>query len=255
MYENIPLQEEDQGKVRDIFDKARQAAPCVLFLDEIDSIASSRGGQGDGGASDRVVNQILTEMDGIGEKKQVFVVGATNRPDILDPAITRPGRLDQMIYIGLPDEPSRKSIIDAVLRKSPIDPTVDRNHIAKITNGFSAADITEICQRAAKCAVREAIQAEIWMNNKEDPEHPDYDPQFNKEEEEDPVPMITVKHFEESMKFARRSVSDMEIRKYEAIAQQQLSRVGLSTEGFGNSNITGQNNFVDNNQLDDDLYS
>merc|ERR1711937_674551 len=98
---------ESEANVREVFDKARQAAPCVLFFDELDSIAKSRGGtSGDGGgAGDRVINQILTEMDGIGSKKQVYIVGATNRPDIIDSAVMRPGRLDQLIYIPLPDQP------------------------------------------------------------------------------------------------------------------------------------------------------
>merc|ERR1712022_52980 len=154
---------ESEANVREVFDKARQSSPCVLFFDELDPIAKARGGGGGdaGGAGDRVINQILTEMDGIGSKKQVYIVGATNRPDILDPAITRPGRLDQLIYIPLPDEPSRASIINAVLRKSPVDPAVNREHLAKITNGFSGADITEICNRAAKVAVREAISKEV----------------------------------------------------------------------------------------------
>lgn len=99
---------ESEANVREIFDKARGAAPCVLFFDELDSIGVARGsGQGDaGGAGDRVINQLLTEMDGVGQKKNVFFIGATNRPDILDPAITRPGRLDQLIYIPLPDQKS-----------------------------------------------------------------------------------------------------------------------------------------------------
>lgn len=102
--------------------QARQAAPCVLFFDELDSIAKARGGSvGDGGgAADRVINQILTEMDGMSSKKNVFIIGATNRPDIIDPAILRPGRLDQLIYIPLPDEKSRMAILKANLRKSPI---------------------------------------------------------------------------------------------------------------------------------------
>merc|ERR1712054_617525 len=109
---------ESEANVREVFDKARGAAPCVLFFDELDSIAKARGGGGGdaGGAGDRVINQILTEMDGIGSKKQVYIVGATNRPDILDPEIPRAGPLDQLIYIPLPDEPSRASIINAVLR-------------------------------------------------------------------------------------------------------------------------------------------
>lgn len=140
---------ESEANVRDVFDKvnhlaffnrefeiihiyiyrlitnyfqARSAAPCVLFFDELDSIAKSRGGTvGDaGGAADRVINQILTEMDGMGAKKNVFIIGATNRPDIIDPAILRPGRLDQLIYIPLPDEKSREAIFRANLRKSPV---------------------------------------------------------------------------------------------------------------------------------------
>ncbi|XP_072347027.1 transitional endoplasmic reticulum ATPase-like isoform X3 [Scyliorhinus torazame] len=154
---------ESEANVRDVFDKARQAAPCILFFDELDSIAKSRGGNaGDGGgAADRVINQILTEMDGMSDKKNVFIVGATNRPDIIDPAILRPGRLDQLIYIPLPDEKSRTSILKANLRKSPIAKTVDLAYLAKITHGFSGADLTEICQRACKLAIREAIEAEV----------------------------------------------------------------------------------------------
>merc|ERR1719324_1927990 len=178
---------ESEANVREVFDKARGSAPCVLFFDELDSIAKARGGGGGdaGGAGDRVINQILTEMDGVGSKKQVYIVGATNRPDILDPAITRPGRLDQLIYIPLPDEPSRASIINAVLRKSPVDPNVNREHLAKITNGFSGADITEISNRAAKVAVRESIAREVEMRNKEDPDHPDHDPNFVRDEDPD----------------------------------------------------------------------
>lgn len=99
---------ESEANVRDVFDKARAAAPCVMFFDELDSIAKARGGSGGdaGGASDRVLNQILTEMDGMNAKKNVFIIGATNRPDQIDPALLRPGRLDQLIYIP----PSRRAI-------------------------------------------------------------------------------------------------------------------------------------------------
>merc|ERR1719265_1183182 len=110
---------ESEANVRELFDKARASAPCVLFFDELDSIATQRGSSvGDaGGAGDRVLNQMLTEMDGVGAKKSIFIIGATNRPDILDPAIMRPGRLDQLIFIPLPDFESRLSIFKACLRK------------------------------------------------------------------------------------------------------------------------------------------
>merc|ERR1712072_405349 len=150
---------ESEANVREVFDKARGSAPCVLFFDELDSIAKARGGGGGdaGGAGDRVMNQLLTEMDGVGAKKNVFIIGATNRPDIIDTALMRPGRLDQLIYIPMPDLPARESILKAVLRKSPVSSAVDLEVLAKFTNGFSGADITEICQRAAKYAIRESI--------------------------------------------------------------------------------------------------
>lgn len=111
----------------------------MLFFDELDSIAKARGGNiGDaGGAADRVINQVLTEMDGMGSKKNVFIIGATNRPDIIDSAILRPGRLDQLIYIPLPDEPSRYQIFKANLRKTPVAKDVDLSFLARSTVGFS----------------------------------------------------------------------------------------------------------------------
>ena len=102
-------------------------------------------------------------MDGINQKKNVFIIGATNRPDIIDPAILRPGRLDQLIYIPLPDEPSRLSILKANLRKSPVAADVDLDALAKATHGFSGADLTEICQRACKLAIRENIMRDIEL--------------------------------------------------------------------------------------------
>merc|ERR1712007_214889 len=126
---------ESEANIREVFDKARQASPCVLFFDELDSIAKSRGGSGGdgGGAADRVINQILTEMDGMGAKKNVFIIGATNRPDIIDSAILRPGRLDQLIYIPLPDQDSRICILKAALRKTPVAKEVDISYLAKLT--------------------------------------------------------------------------------------------------------------------------
>lgn len=220
---------ESEANVRDVFDKARSAAPCVLFFDELDSIAKSRGGNsGDGGgAADRVINQVLTEMDGMNAKKNVFIIGATNRPDIIDPAILRPGRLDQLIYIPLPDEPSRLGIMKATLRKTPVSKDVDLNYLAKITNGFSGADLTEISQRACKLAIRECIEKEIALE-RERRDNPDIVP-MDEDNQEDPVPELTRAHFEEAMRYARRSVSDGDIRKYEMFAKTlQQSR------GFGN---------------------
>lgn len=225
---------ESESNVRECFDKARAAAPCVLFFDELDSIAKSRGGNaGDGGgAADRVINQVLTEMDGVGSKKNVFIIGATNRPDIIDPAIMRPGRLDQLLYIPLPDLESRVSILTANLRKSPIADDVDLRFLAQHTEGYSGADLTEICQRAVKLAIRENISKDIERERErmEKAGEEDASEAMEDEEEEDLVPCIRKDHFEEAMKGARRSVTDRDIQKYEMFAQTlQQSR------GFGNN--------------------
>jgi len=257
---------ESEANVRDIFDKARSAAPCVLFFDELDSIAKSRGGSvGDaGGAADRVINQVLTEMDGMGAKKNVFIIGATNRPDIIDGAILRPGRLDQLIYIPLPDEGSRKSILKSNLRKTPIAKTVDLDYIAKVTKGFSGADLTEICQRSVKLAIRENIEQDI----KRERARQAAGGAMEVDDGSDDTAEVTKKHFEEAMKFARRSVSDQDIRKYEMFSQtlQQSRGFGQNfrfPEGGidgGNSGGTGGRSGGGGGQHfeegdDDDLYN
>merc|ERR1711935_44362 len=249
---------ESEANVREVFDKARQAAPCVLFFDELDSIAKARGGGtgGDaGGASDRIINQVLTEMDGMGAKKNVFIIGATNRPDIIDPAVLRPGRLDQLIYIPLPDEGSRLSIFKANLRKSPIDPEVDIEHLARVTKGFSGADLTEICQRACKLAIRECIAKDIQHEKERIDQGLE-----GMDEDYDPVPNIRKDHFEESMKYARRSVSDADIRKYEVFAETLQQARGFGNFSFGNNGNNQQaannagGNMYGGNDDDEDLY-
>jgi transitional endoplasmic reticulum ATPase len=277
---------ESEANVRNIFDKARSAAPCVLFFDELDSIAKHRGSSlGDaGGASDRVMNQLLTEMDGMNSKKNVFIIGATNRPDIIDPAVLRPGRLDQLIYIPLPDLKSRYNIFKSVLRKTPVAKDVDLDFLAKKTEGFSGADLTEICQRATKLAIRESIEKQIEHQRAMELEKPKEEGAAGagsegKQEaadDYDPVPELTKEHFQEAMRYARRSVSDNDIRKYEMFAQtlQQSRGFGVDLkfpEGqqggtapasqpqqplFGQGQPAGGSGGQFSNQgTDDDLYS
>merc|ERR1712072_423554 len=193
---------ESEANVREVFDKARAAAPCVLFFDELDSIGTARGGGGGGagGAGDRVMNQLLTEIDGVGSKKNVFFIGATNRPELLDEALLRPGRLDQLIYIPLPDLPARQGILESTLRKSPIAPNVPLSFIAQKTEGFSGADLSELCQRAAKAAIRDAIAADELKDD-------DMADGMGTE--------ITRKHFEEAFAGARRSVDATQLAKYD----------------------------------------
>eukprot|EP00584_Thalassiosira_punctigera_P008058 CAMPEP_0172542180 /NCGR_PEP_ID=MMETSP1067-20121228/12846_1 /TAXON_ID=265564 ORGANISM="Thalassiosira punctigera, Strain Tpunct2005C2" /NCGR_SAMPLE_ID=MMETSP1067 /ASSEMBLY_ACC=CAM_ASM_000444 /LENGTH=907 /DNA_ID=CAMNT_0013328363 /DNA_START=220 /DNA_END=2943 /DNA_ORIENTATION=- len=211
-----------EANVRDLFDKARAASPCILFFDEMDSIARARGsGGGSSDTSDRVINQILSEIDGIGSGKTLFIIGATNRPDILDPGIMRPGRLDQLIYIPLPDYDSRISIFKANLRKSPVAEDITFELLAEVTDGFSGADITEICQRAAKNAIRESITAEIERQRRVEAG------EMTQEEADalpDSVPCITRAHFEDSMSKARRSVTPDIVAQYDEFSDKSKAK-------------------------------
>lgn len=221
---------ESEANVRDVFEKARQAAPCVLFFDELDSIAQQRGGsQGDGGgAADRVMNQLLTEMDGVGAKKNVFIIGATNRPDIIDTALMRPGRLDQLIYIPMPDFESRLSILRATLRKSPVSKVVDLNYLASQTDKFTGADLTEICQSACKLAIREEIERDLERARQKEEAGEEMEDDDD-DEEEDTMPEILPTHFESAVRQARRSVSDRDLAQYASFAQTlQQSRAAVS---------------------------
>merc|ERR1711920_874249 len=212
---------ESEANVRELFDKARSSAPCVLFFDELDSIARARGSSsGDaGGAGDRVMNQLLTEIDGVGVKKNVFVIGATNRPELLDEALLRPGRLDQLIYIPLPDLPARQNILEATLKKSPIAPNVPMPFIAQKTEGFSGADLAELCQRAAKAAIRDAIAAEELKAGDD-------------AMETDGQAEITRKHFEEAFAGARRSVASNDLAKFDQF-RKKFDPVYMTQTGGG----------------------
>jgi len=201
----------------------------------LDSVAKARGGSlGDaGGAGDRVMNQLLTEMDGVTATKLVFFVGATNRPDILDPAVMRPGRLDSLIYIGLPDFDARVSIFKASLRKSPVDPEVDFEYLADRTEGFSGADIAGICKAAAKHAIRGAIDYERkkWLAKeakKLECKEKDIDYESDDEEDEvDYVPFITRAMLLSALSNARRSVTTAELEKYMKYKRDMERKLGM----------------------------
>merc|ERR1712019_321666 len=147
-------------------------------------------------------NQLLTEIDGVGAKKNVFFIGATNRPELLDEALLRPGRLDQLIYIPLPDLPARQNILEATLKKSPIAPNVPMGFVAQKTEGFSGADLAELCQRAAKAAIRDAIAADE-LKSGDDAMGDEMGTEIGR------------KHFEEAFAGARRSVDAAQLSKYD----------------------------------------
>jgi len=149
---------ESEKAVRETFRKARQASPCVIFMDEIDSIAPERGTGSDSNVTERVISQMLTEMDGLEGLSDVVVIAATNRPDIMDPALLRPGRFDKSIYIGPPDEASRKSIFGIHTQNKPLADDVSLDELAKRTEGCTGADISAICNEAVMNAVRGIVK-------------------------------------------------------------------------------------------------
>jgi transitional endoplasmic reticulum ATPase len=148
---------ESEKAVRETFRKARQASPCVIFMDEIDSIVPVRGTGGDSNVTERVVSQMLTELDGLEPMNDVVVIAATNRPDMIDPALLRPGRFDKSIYVAPPDKESRKSIFEIHTKGKPMEEDVDLDKLADQTEGCTGADISAICNEAVMSAVRRLV--------------------------------------------------------------------------------------------------
>ncbi|MEM4676122.1 MAG: AAA family ATPase, partial [Nitrososphaerota archaeon] len=180
---------ESEKAVREIFRKARETAPCIIFFDELDSIAPRRGLHPDAGVTDRIVNQLLTEMDGLQTLKGVVVIGATNRPDILDPALLRPGRFDRLLYVPPPDLEARYQIFKIHTREMPLDDTVDLRKLAEITEGYTGADIEAVCREAAMVAARENINVE----------------------------KVSMRHFETALQKIKPSVTEVEKAEYDKI--------------------------------------
>jgi transitional endoplasmic reticulum ATPase len=148
---------ESERAIRETFRKAKQAAPTVIFFDEIDSIAPQRSSVSDTHVSERVVSQILTELDGVEELKDVIIVAATNRPDMVDPALLRPGRFDRLIYIKPPEKVSREKIFEIHTRGKPLTEDVKLSELADLTEGYVGADIGSICREAAMLALRAIV--------------------------------------------------------------------------------------------------
>jgi len=191
--------------VRKIFERARQVAPCIIFFDEIDSLAGKRGLLDAGGSrvTERVLNQLLAEMDGLEELKDIIVVGATNRPDMLDPALLRPGRFDKILLVTAPEEEGRYQILKIHTGKMPLGdkkPFTDKERenfltgMAKKTTGYTGADLDALAREAAILALRESIEAKY----------------------------VTKEHFEEALKKVRPSVSKPTIEVYKKIEENFL---------------------------------
>jgi len=188
---------ESEKAVREIFRKARQYAPVVIFFDEVDAIAPARGYASDTRVTERIVSQLLTEMDGIYRLENVVVIAATNRPDILDPALLRPGRFDKLIYVPPPDERSRLEILRIHTRNMPLAPDLDLEDIARRTEGYSGADLEALVREAALQALRENIN----------------------------ITKVHMRHFERALLYVRPSITPQMERVYREWAERARQRL------------------------------
>jgi transitional endoplasmic reticulum ATPase len=187
---------ESEKAIREIFRRARRAAPAIIFFDEVDAIAGMRG-RDTSGVVDRIVNQLLTEMDGIEPLRGVVVMGATNRPDLLDPALLRPGRFDRIIYVPPPDPRARYEILKIHTRRIPLDEDIDLMELAKITEGYSGADLEALVREAVMLALREDIK---------------------------PRP-ISLKYFKKAMEYVKPSLTGELMQAYEKVKEELLRKM------------------------------
>lgn len=192
---------ESEKAVRMIFKKAKQVSPSIVFLDEIDSIAPRRGGHYDSGATERVVNQLLTSMDGLEDMENVFVIAATNRPDMIDPALLRPGRFDKLMLIPVPDEKARLKILQVHTKNMPLH-DIDLPDLARRLEGYVGADIENLCREAALCALRKSKTAS----------------------------KVGKEHFEEALAGVKPSTDSETIRFYENLFKQMKTAISKKTK-------------------------
>src|SRR5215213_633360 len=201
---------ESEKGIREIFRKARQAAPCVIFFDEIDAIAPRRSGSdgGDSHVTERLVSQMLTEIDGLEDLKGVVIIGATNRPDIIDEALLRPGRFDRLLEIPIPGKDARKQILQIHLKKKPLGADVNIDKLVDLTDRYTGAEIEALVNAAAIAAVREYIIAKELKSNKEKDSNVDNPSGMKEEYDNDKKEEleISMKHFKSSLsKIAKKN--------------------------------------------------
>lgn len=194
---------ESEQQIARLFARARQVSPCVVFIDEIDSLVPARGGPGEPQVTERVVNTILAEMDGLEELQSVVVIGATNRPNLVDPALLRPGRFDEMVYVGVPDEGGRRRILSIQTARMPLSADVDLDAVAARTERFTGADLEDVVRRAGMFALRESLGARE----------------------------VEMRHFESALGESRASVTPEMEEEYQRISAQ-LKQEAMTPLGF-----------------------
>jgi len=199
---------QSEHNVRQVFERARSAAPCIVFFDELDSLAPVRGQSGDsGGVMDRVVSQLLAELDGVQSNRDLFIIGATNRPDLLDQALLRPGRFDMSLYVGIGDDIlSKTRVLTAACRNVRLAPGTNLQTVAsRCGNGMSGADLYSIISRATMFA----IQEQVALIEKGDLK------------EQDAQVLVDMAHLLLAADQARPSVAEDELQRYEALMKRR----------------------------------
>lgn len=212
---------ESEKGVREVFEKARANAPTIVFFDEIDALASERGqGGGDNNVGERVVSQLLTELDGLENLEDVVVIATTNRPDLIDSALLRPGRLDRHVHVPVPDVKSRRAVLNVHTEGVPLDDSVDLDEIAERTDGFVGADIEALCREATMQATRELVK--------------DLDP--DQDEYESTTKTVTMEDFEYALTQVTPSVTEETKEEYEEIEDRfeknQVTQQDQQRRGF-----------------------
>ena len=197
---------ESEKAVRETFRKARQAAPCVVFLDEIDAVAPVRGTSSDSGVTERVISQLLTEMDGLEVLHNVIVIAATNRPDIIDTALLRPGRFDRLVYIAPPDLEARKEILKIHTKGKPLDKDVDLNKLASKMQNYTGAEIAAVCNEAVMLSIRDYVLEGGEMEEARIKER-----------------KVGMKYFERAMENVE-PMSESELKRYEKLGPNAMYR-------------------------------
>jgi transitional endoplasmic reticulum ATPase len=195
---------ESERAMREVFKKARQVAPSIIFLDEIDSIAPKRGWTEGSRATESVVNQLLTSMDGLASREGVTVIAATNRPDLIDPALLRPGRFDRLVLVSVPDAPGRRAILQVHTKAMPLK-DVGIEELVSRTEGFVGADLENLCREAAMIALRQDRDAQV----------------------------IEMRHFEAAFKTVKPSVDKESVKQYDIMSKSlHKARGGMDDLGI-----------------------
>uniref|UniRef100_UPI0035940F19 AAA family ATPase n=1 Tax=Acidianus infernus TaxID=12915 RepID=UPI0035940F19 len=215
---------ESEKAIREIFRRARQTAPTVIFFDEIDSIAPMRGFAHDSGVTERIVNQLLAEMDGITPLNKVVVIAATNRPDILDPALLRPGRFDRLIYVPPPDKKARLEILKVHTRNVPLADDVNLETLAEKTEGYTGADLEAVVREATMLMLRQ-VSATCEQKSREvcTKDGKFVEECYNKEMRNcmnNFNGKVSMKEFEEALKIVSPSITKADIERYERLAKE-----------------------------------